>query len=137
MTDRASRQAARLSARRARGAASRLAGRRQEWVAALLLMLKGYRILGLRLKTPQGEIDLVAQRGHVLAVVEVKSRATMQAALEAVSSVQLQRLRRAGEALAARRADRLQLNVRLDLVALAPGAWPRHVPDAWRDVGVG
>ena len=66
-----------LAARKARGAKARLAGRRQEIVAALILMLKGYRILGFRLKTPEGEIDLLAQRGDVLAVVEVKSRATL------------------------------------------------------------
>jgi putative endonuclease len=128
---------ARLAARRARGAAARLSGRRQEIVAALLLMLKGYRILGLRLRTPQGEIDLVAQRGRVLAIVEVKSRATIAAALEAVTASQLERLRRAGEALAARRSRRMRLNVRLDLVALAPGSWPRHIPDAWRGDAVG
>ena len=131
----AGRNAARLAARRARGAASRLSGRRQELLAALLLLAKGYRILGLRLKTPQGEIDLLAQRGDVLVVVEVKSRASLQAALEAVGAAQVQRLRRAGEAQAARRPDRMRLNVRLDLVALAPGAWPRHIPDAWRDDG--
>ncbi len=124
-------KAARLAARKARGAASRLSGRRQEVIAALLLMLKGYRILGFRLKTPEGEIDLLAQRGSVLAVVEVKSRTTLEAALEAVSYTQRQRLRRAAAALAARRA--MRPNVRLDLVALAPGAWPRHIADAWRD----
>jgi putative endonuclease len=128
-------RAARVAARRARGAASRQAGHRRELIAALLLMLKGYRILGFRLKTPQGEIDLLAQRGHVLAVVEVKSRSSLEAALEAVSRTQLQRLRRAGQAVLDRRRDRLRLNVRLDLVALAPRAWPRHIPDAWRDSG--
>jgi putative endonuclease len=128
-------RAAQLAARKARGAASRAAGRRQELIAALLLMAKGYRVLGFRLKTPQGEVDLLAQRGQVLAVVEVKSRTSLQAALEAVSAAQVLRLRRAGEALAARRPDRLRLNVRLDLVALAPRRWPRHIPDAWRDDG--
>ena len=126
-------KAARLAARKARGAAARLSGRRQEFVAALLLMAKGYRILGFRLKTPEGEIDLLAQRGDVLAVVEVKSRATIDAALEAVGPTQRQRLKRAARAIAARRAVRP--NVRLDLVALAPGAWPRHIPDAWREDG--
>jgi hypothetical protein len=29
-------------------------------------MAKGYRILGMRLVTPQGEIDLVALRGSLL-----------------------------------------------------------------------
>jgi putative endonuclease len=127
--------AARLARRRAQGAQARRSGRRREILAALLLMAKGYRILGFRLKTPQGEIDLLAQRGAVLAVVEVKSRASIEAALEAVGFQQRERLRRAGEALAGRRAG-LRLNVRLDLVALAPGSWPRHIPDAWRDTGM-
>jgi putative endonuclease len=134
----ADRAAARLAARRARGAAARASGRRREFLAAVLLMLKGYRILGFRLRTPEGEIDLLAQRGDVLAVVEVKSRATLEAALEAVGAAQRDRLRRAARAILARRArgDALRLNVRLDLVALAPGSWPRHIPDAWRDDAV-
>jgi len=131
MADKAERLARRLAARKARGAAARVSGRRQEIVAALLLMAKGYRILGFRLKTPEGEIDLLAQRGDVLAVVEVKSRTTLDAALEAVSANQRQRLKRAARAIAARRS--MRPNVRLDLVALAPGAWPRHIPDAWRE----
>ena len=124
-------RAKRLAARKARGAKARLAGRRQEIVAALILMAKGYRILGFRLKTPEGEIDLLAQRGDTLAVVEVKSRASIEAALEAVGHTQRERLKRAARAIAARRS--MRPNVRLDLVALAPGSWPRHIPDAWRD----
>ncbi len=128
-------RAARLEARRSRGAAARLSGRRGEILAAVLLMLKGYRILGFRLKTPEGEIDLLAQRGRVLAVVEVKRRLTLEAALEAVGAEQRRRLRRAGRAIAARRAGLMRLNVRLDLIALAPRSWPRHIPDAWREDG--
>ena len=118
--------------RQARGAAARTAGRRAEIWAALWLMAKGYRILGFRLRTPQGEIDLLAQRGRVLAVVEVKQRASLQAALEAVSDVQRERLRRAGRAIAARRPSLQNMAVRLDLIALAPGRLPVHAPDAWK-----
>lgn len=116
-----------------RGAAARRSGRRAEVFAALALMLKGYRILGFRLKTPQGEIDLLALKGRVLAVVEVKSRTTPEAALEAVRIDQRQRLRRAGAQLAANRPALKGVTVRLDLIALSPGKWPRHVPDAWPD----
>ncbi len=123
-------------ARKARGAAARLAGRRREILAAIWLMLKGYRILGLRLRTPEGEIDLLAQRGEVLAVVEVKSRSTLAAALDAVTATQRERLMRAGRLLAARRPSLLRMNVRLDLIAMAPLSWPRHVPDAWRNDAV-
>ena len=118
--------------RQARGAAARTAGRRAEVWAALWLMAKGYRILGFRLRTPQGEIDLLAQRGRVLAVVEVKQRASLQAALEAVSDVQRERLRRAGRAIAARRPSLQNMAVRLDLIALAAGRLPVHAPDAWK-----
>ena len=118
--------------RQARGAAARLAGRRAEAWAALWLMLKGYRILGFRLRTPQGEIDLLAKRGSVLAVVEVKQRQTVEAALETVTQMQRDRLRRAGQAIAARRPSLQNLAVRLDLVALAPGRLPVHSPDAWK-----
>ena len=117
--------------RRARGAAARASGRWAEVVAALWLTAKGWRVLGFRLKTPQGEIDLLARKGRVLAVVEVKTRTDLAAALEAVSPAQQERLRRAGESLAARRRDLATLSVRLDIVALAPGRFPRHIPDAW------
>ena len=129
-------RADRLAVRRTRGTAARLAGRRQEILAALLLMAKGYRILGFRLKTPAGEIDLLAKRGGVLVVAEVKSRTRMEDALEAVAPAQRERLKRAARALAARRPGLKGLTVRLDLIALAPGAWPRHIRDAWREDAV-
>jgi len=119
------------SARSARGAAARLSGRRGEVLAAVWLMVRGYRILGFRLKTPQAEIDLLAFRRGVLAVVEVKRRANLAIALETVSFDQRQRLRRAGLAIAAGRPGLKGASVRLDLMALAPGRLPRHIPDAW------
>ena len=101
-------------------------------LAAIWLMAKGYRILGFRLKTPQAEIDLLALRGKVLAVVEVKRRTDLLAALETVTFDQRERLRRAGSNLAARRPGLSGASVRLDLMALAPGKLPRHIPDAWK-----
>ncbi len=117
--------------RQARGTAARLSGRRAEVIAALWLMAKGYRILGFRLATPLGEIDLLAQRRGVLAVIEVKSRTSLEAALEAVTYEQRARLRRAGAHIAASRAGLRDATVRLDLMALAPGHRPRHVLNAW------
>jgi putative endonuclease len=119
--------------RSVRGATSRRSGRRAEVLAAIWLMAKGYRILGFRLKTRQAEIDLLALRGRTLAVVEVKRRASLLVALEAVTFDQRDRLRRAGAALAASRPALAGVSVRLDLIALAPGRLPRHIPDAWKD----
>lgn len=121
-------------ARRLRGTAARHSGRRAEIVAALWLIAKGYRILGFRMQTPQGEIDLLVSRGDVLAAVEVKQRRTIESALEAVGFNQRQRLRRALAAFAARR-GRKDVQIRLDLMALAPGRFPRHIPGAWSEDG--
>jgi putative endonuclease len=121
-----------MSVRQARGAAARISGRRGEVVAALWLMAKGYRILGFRLAATQGEIDLLALRRGVLAVVEVKRRRTLDAALEAVRPAQRERLRRAAAQIASRRPALKDAAIRLDLFALAPGRRPRHIPDAWR-----
>ncbi len=120
------------SVRSRRGGLARRSGRRGEVLAALLLMLKGYRILGFRLASPQGEIDLLALKGGVLAVVEVKRRTTLETALEAVRTDQRQRLRRAAAAVAAGRPALKGATIRLDLIALAPGRLPRHIPDAWK-----
>ncbi len=109
------------------GGQARKRGHDGEWVAALWLMLKGYQILAFRLKTPGGEIDILARRGRVLAVVEVKRRATLDAALQAIHPRQLRRLRVAGAAVARGRPSLAELDVRLDIVALAPGRIPRHV----------
>ncbi|MGI8840357.1 MAG: YraN family protein [Caulobacteraceae bacterium] len=119
--------------RRDRGLAARRSGRRAEIFCALWLMAKGYRILGFRLKTPQGEIDLLAQKGGVIVVVEVKRRVSLEAALTAVTWRQRERLVRAAQSLAARRPALAGAAVRLDLIALAPGRWPRHIADAWRE----
>ena len=96
------------------------------------LMAKGYRILGFRLKTRQAEIDLLAIRGQILAVVEVKRRTSLLAAMETVTFDQRERLRRAGAAVAASRPALAGATVRLDLIALAPGKLPRHIHDAWK-----
>jgi putative endonuclease len=119
--------------RQARGRAARDSGRRAEVVAALWLMAKGYRILGFRLKTPFAEIDLLALRGKVLAGVEVKTRGSLEAALTAVGAEQRSRLRRGLRFVAGKRRGLADTTIRLDLMALAPGRLPRHIPDAWSE----
>lgn len=113
--------------RRRLGGRSRREGRAAEWIAAALLMLKGYRILGFRLKSRAGEIDILARRGRVLAVVEVKRRATMESALLALTPRQHARLLASGQAVARGRPSLAGLELRLDMVALAPGRFPRHL----------
>lgn len=115
--------------RRASGQVAHRSGHDGEWIAALWLMCRGYQILAFRLKSRAGEIDILARRGRVLAVVEVKRRATLAAALTALGPKQLDRLRASARAVARGRPALAGLTLRLDMVALAPGRFPRHVKD--------
>lgn len=117
--------------RSTRGRKARERGRLIEYVALVHLMLKGYRILGFRLKIPQGEIDILAQKGTRLVVVEVKSRTSHDIAIESVSSIQQDRLWQAGLALQARKPQLARLDLNIDLYTFAPGRWPRHILNAF------
>ena len=66
-----------------------------EFIATIVLSLKGYRILARRYKTHCGEIDLIAVRGDTVSFVEVKARATLEAA-EASITRRHARLKRSG-----------------------------------------
>lgn len=116
----------------------RRAWRRGLWAETLCaasLTLRGYRILGRRLRSPVGEIDIVARRGRILAVIEVKARGAMEAAAEAVTARQRQRLTRAAGWLLAGRPHLAALQVRFDVMLVAPWRMPKHVVDAWRADG--
>ena len=108
------------------GGRSRGAGRRAEWIAALLLMAQGYQILGFRLPSRAGEIDILARQGRRLVVVEVKRRQTIEAALQALTVEQRRRLLTAGQMIQRGRPQWRKLDLALDMVALAPGRFPRH-----------
>ncbi len=94
-------------------------------------MAKGYRLLGFRLRTPLGEIDLLAQKGATVVIVEVKRRRDIEEALASVTLAQRERLTRAARASVARRPGLANAAIRLDLIALAPGRLPRHIRGAW------
>ncbi len=111
--------------------ASETGGRRSETVAAWWLRLKGYRILAHRLKTPLGEIDLVAARGMSLAFVEVKARADPALAAEALMPRQKHRIEQAARLFLARNPRYGGHNIRFDLVIIAPGRLPRHITQAF------
>lgn len=107
-------------------------GRRAEAAAALWLQLKGYRILERRARTPLGEIDLVAARKKMLVFVEVKSRPSFEAALEAVTPELRRRVGQAARLWVSRHRKTQDWLWRFDIVLLSPGRLPRHMRDAWR-----
>jgi len=108
-------------------------GRRAEFVARLWLNFKGYRILGRRVRTPAGELDIVAlSPGGVVSFVEVKARKCAAEALEGISRRQRERIAHAAELYLSKR-PRLRHNpVRFDAILIVPRRPPRHLKDAWR-----
>ena len=106
-------------------------GRRGEGWAALFLRLKGWRVIARRVKTPRGEIDLIARRGRTVAFVEVKWRATATERDISIDAYRLRRVAAAVEAVAHRHL-RAGDNPRIDVLLLAPGRWPRHIVNAWQ-----
>jgi putative endonuclease len=109
-----------------------LRGRKGEGLAAWWLRLKGYRLLARNFRSGAGEIDLIACRGAVLAMVEVKTRGDLASASEALGPRQRARIVRAAEAFLQQRPQLAQLSVRFDVILVAPGRLPRHLLDAWR-----
>ncbi len=106
-------------------------GREGETRAALWLRAKGWQILDRRVKTAAGEIDLVARRGKVIAFVEVKWRRRRSDLDHAVDEYRLSRVAAAVEAVAHRYAQGGE-DIRLDVILLAPGSFPRHIANAWQ-----
>lgn len=102
-----------------------------ETLACWALRLKGYRIVARNWRCPLGEIDIIARRGSILAVIEVKNRLGLAPALEAISPRQRLRVERAASAFIARRPDCQSLDVRFDAVTIEPWKWPKHLAGAW------
>jgi len=92
-------------------------GHSAERLAAFALMLKGFRIVARRYRTRLGEIDLIARRGDLILIVEVKARSSVEAAQLAVTSSAMRRIEGAAD-----------MSLRFDLVAVLPRRWPKHVP---------
>lgn len=106
-------------------------GRGAETLACWWLRLHGWRILARRARVPGGEVDIVARRGGIVSFVEVKARATDEAAAMSLDAWRLRRVVNAAERLAPRY-QKSGDDIRIDAVFIVPGRLPRHVPNIWQ-----
>lgn len=108
-------------------------GRWGEGLACLYLRLKGYRILERNLRTPVGEIDIVARHKKTLCFIEVKSRRTRAEALEALSVFQQKRIVRAAGAFLSYNPRYCDHDIRFDFIGITSLGRPLHLKNAWFD----
>ena len=101
-----------------------------EWLAAAFLMAKGYRIAARRFSCASGEIDLIAVRGRRLAFIEVKKRATLEAAQASIGAEQRQRISNAADTWLSRHPAHKTFDIGFDVVFVVPGRWPQHLVNA-------
>lgn len=108
------------------------AGRSAENLAAWFLRLKGFRIVATRYKTPIGEIDIVARRGKLIAIVEVKHRAGSAAAhAQALESVNTSRIIGATQWFISAHPRYQGFDFRFDVISVASRRWPHHLVNAF------
>jgi putative endonuclease len=120
---------------RQRGRKNRQRGRTAEFLARLYFFFHGWKIIQKNLRlgrgTHAGEIDFIARRGPVLAFVEVKERASLEAAAYAVSAGQRKRLIRAAEVYTLRNGLNGATQVRFDVCLVKFPFSIKHIPSAW------
>lgn len=105
-------------------------GRTGEMLAALWLQLHGWRIVGRRVRTRRGEIDLIAKRRGVLAFVEVKTRGDAASLALAIDEYRLRRVVDAAEALLPRYGKGAE-EIRIDVMLVRPWRLPIHLRNVW------
>ena len=106
-------------------------GRAGEGQAADWLVRAGWRIVGRRVRTPAGEVDLIARRAGVLAFIEVKARPRLDSALASLSHAQRRRIAAAAAAWLADHATAPDEVIRFDVIAVVPGLPVQHLANAW------
>lgn len=118
--------------RRLRGRAAYASGVAAEDAACAALQADGWSIHARRLRTKAGEIDAVAEKGGILAIVEVKTRPTLAEAAVALTPRQRMRLVAACDIILGEHPAWGINGVRFDVLIVNPAGQVRRVADAFR-----
>jgi putative endonuclease len=121
-----------MTERQQRGRRAHARGVSAEAAAGAALETDGWVVLARRLRTEAGEVDMLAERDGVLAVVEVKARPNLADAAAAVSPRQRARLLAAAEIVLAEHPDWGAAGVRFDILVVDAAGRVRRIADAFR-----
>lgn len=103
-----------------------------EAAACAALAADGWTVLAQRVRTAAGEVDVVAEKDGLLAIIEVKSRPTLALAAEALSVRQRARLLLAAEILLGEHPNWGANGVRFDVLVVDAAGAVRRIADAFR-----
>lgn len=103
-----------------------------EKAACAALVADGWTIRARRLRTSAGEVDAVAEKDGILAIVEVKTRPSLAQAAAALSRRQRSRLAAACDIILAQNPGWGVNGVRFDVVVVNPMGLVRRIADAFR-----
>lgn len=121
-----------MRTRREKGQHAYALGIDAEATACAALIRDGWTILGQRVRTAAGEVDAVAEKNGLLAIIEVKARPRLPDAAAALSARQQQRLLAAAEILLAENPAWGQAGVRFDVMLVDAAGSVRRIADAFR-----
>ena len=116
--------------------AARAFGLRAETLATLWLRAQLFTILDRNYRVQGGEIDIVAQRGHLIVFVEVKARADLETAALAITPQKQRRIQRAVHHWLARHPRSTGCALRADAILIAPGQLPHRIAGVF-DLAIG
>ncbi|MBS0643608.1 MAG: YraN family protein [Proteobacteria bacterium] len=114
------------------GRSAYASGLAAEDLVCAALTADGWTILGRRLRTAAGEVDAVAEKSGLLAVVEVKHRPNLADAAVALAPRQQARLLAATDILLAEHPEWGAAGVRFDLLLVDATGAVRRMADAFR-----
>ena len=116
----------------ARGRQAHAVGLRAEAAVCDALALDGWRVHARRLRTAAGEVDIIAERDGLLALIEVKARPRLADAAVALRPRQQARLLAAAEIILAEHPEWGSAGVRFDLLLVDANGRVRRIADAFR-----
>lgn len=121
-----------MTARQQRGRRAHARGMAAEDAASAALERDGWVVLARRLRTEAGEVDILAERAGMLAIVKVKARPALADAAAAVSPRQRARYLAAAEIILAEHPDWGAAGVRFDILVVDAAGRVRRIADAFR-----
>jgi putative endonuclease len=121
-----------MPTREQKGRSAHANGVAGEEYACAAVRAEGWTILARRLRTKAGELDIIAEKAGLLAVIEVKARPTLAEAAVALSFRQRARLLGACEIMLAEHPDWGANGVRFDVLLVDAAGRVRRIADAFR-----